>query len=326
MKYQQSFLEKFPEQVNYAIDNYVRHNLSIDNISNILIGGLGGSGIAGRIIRSFYQNACPVPVDLVSDYNLPAYVDNSTLVILCSYSGNTEETLSMYIEAMERQSSMLVITTGGLLFELAQENNVQIYLAEKGFQPRMALGYSLTYLALVFSELLRQNHHNNIRSFAKGLKAKENYLGRAQELFELVKNDVDKKMIIVGDPYSLPIGLRFAQQLQENAKSEAFVHELPEANHNVIETYYGKLDSVFLFIDSCQNVKTSNRFEFLKSLLEKNGQNVFSMNLHGFALRDIYEVIYILDWLSLLIADAKGVKSDEIENINALKVFLSSKI
>jgi len=325
MKYQQAFLEQFPRQIEYSLQNYVRHNINIDDLNNIIIGGLGGSGIAGRIIRSFYQNACPVPVEVVSDYHLPAYAGGNSLVILNSYSGNTEETLSLYIEAIEKQALILVITTGGLLQELAQENNVQVYLAETGFQPRMALGYSLTYLALIFSELLKQNHHNNIRSFTAGLKNREHYISKAQLLFKVIKKGLKKKIIILTDTLTYPIGIRFAQQLQENAKTEAFVHELPESNHNVIETYYGKMDSVFVFIDSGQNDKITQRFLFLHELLQKNEHLMLSQNLNGFALRDVYEVIYILDWLSLLIAEAKNAKSDVISNINELKLFLSNK-
>ncbi|MBC8343259.1 MAG: SIS domain-containing protein [Bacteroidetes bacterium] len=326
MKYQKAFLEKFPVQIEYALNQYDRHNLTIDQFQHIIIGGLGGSGIAGRIIKSYFQGSCPVPVEIISDYNLPAYAGEKSLVILSSYSGNTEETLSLYITAIERHATVLVITTGGLLQELAIEANIQIYQAEKGFQPRMALGYSLTFLVLIFSELLKQSLHNNIRSLIVHLRETEVFITRAATLFKQFKlNSKHGKCVIHTDTAAFPIGVRFAQQLQENAKYEAFVHEMPESNHNVIESYYGHLNTNFVFIDSCLNQKVSARISFIKNLLEKNKNNVIDTHLNGFTLRDMYETIYCLDWLSLMIADARNVQSDAIQNINQLKEYLSAK-
>ncbi len=325
MKFQRQYLEKFPYQVEYSLNNYIRHNLTIDNFKNISICGLGGSGIAGRIIKSFFYDISPVPVEVISDYSLPYYVNESSLVIISSYSGNTEETLSLYIQAVEKHAFILAITTGGILQELAEENNVQVYLAEPGYQPRMALGYSLTYLSLIFSELMRQNIQNNLKSLLLNLKNTEYYLTEAGNILSGFTDRLDVKQIIITDPPTYPIGIRFAQQLQENAKTEAFVHEIPEANHNVIETYYGKLNSNFIFIDSGLLDKITYRFQFLKELLENQGNQVTMININGFTMREIYNLIYTLDWLSLMIADRKGKKSDEIKNINKLKNFLSNK-
>jgi glucose/mannose-6-phosphate isomerase len=324
MKYQKAFLERFPDQIEFALQNYDRHNLEIDQFSNIVIGGLGGSGIAGRIVKSYFQSSCSIPVEIVSEYNLPAYADEKSLVILSSYSGNTEETLSLYINAIEKHATVLVITTGGLLMELALEANIQIFQAEKGFQPRMALGYSLTYLVLIFSELLQQSLHKNIKSLIAHLRETDVFVSKAKSLFEKLDFE-NEKCVINTDPSAYPIGVRFAQQLQENAKCEAFVHELPEANHNVIESYYGKLSSNFVFVDSSENPKISNRFAFIKDLLLKHNNKVVEVSLTGFTLRDLYEIIYTLDWLSLMISEARGVKSDEIPNINELKEYLSDK-
>lgn len=325
MKYQQQFLEQFPYQVEYSLNNYVRHNLNIDNFNNIVICGLGGSGIAGRIIKSFFYDVSPVPVEVISDYSLPYYVNESTLVIISSYSGNTEETLSLYIQAVEKHAVILAITTGGILKELAEENNVQVYLSEPGFQPRMALGYSLTYLCLIFSELMRQNIQNNLKSLLMSLKNTAFFKDEAQKLLSAFEQNLGLKQIIITDPPTYPIGIRFAQQLQENAKTEAFVHEIPEANHNVIETYYEYLGSNFILIDSGLHDKITYRMQFLRELLEKYGHQVTTININGFTMREIYSLIYTLDWLSLMIADKKGKKSDEINNINQLKLFLINK-
>jgi glucose/mannose-6-phosphate isomerase len=324
MKLQKEFLEKFPSQIQYAVENYVRHNFMLSNYKSLVLGGLGGSGIAAHIVKNYFRNACPVPVEVISEYHLPAYVDENTLVILSSYSGNTEETLGMYIDALEKGASILVITTGGLLLELAEENGIQCYMAEKGFQPRMALGYSLSYLLLIFSELLNQNQQNNIKSICKHLFNTDAFLDKAKTIFNALAPEKDQKLIIVTEPNTHAIGLRFAQQIQENAKHEAFVHEIPEANHNVIETYYSKLNSVFLILNSTENPKINLRIEFLIQLLLKNKQKVYEYKLAGFALKEIIDTIYTLDWTSLYLSDNKGINSLEIQNIKKLKEHLKS--
>jgi glucose/mannose-6-phosphate isomerase len=323
MKFQKDVLKKFPNQVEYALENYVRHNLSEKDFSNIVLAGLGGSGIAGRIVKGFFNNISTLPIEVISDYSLPNYVDSRSLVIISSYSGNTEETLSMYINAVEKKAKVLVISTGGLISELAEENDIQIYYAEQGFQPRMALGYSFTYLLLIFSELFKQNLKNNIKSFVSALKKTDSFIESAYEIFDGF--DPKKKTVIVCDPLTFPIGVRFAQQINENAKAEAFVHELPEANHNVIESYYENMNSNFLFVNSMENDKVTYRFEFLNELLKKYGHNPTELNFEGFSLREIFMKIYTLDWLSLLIADARDAVSDQIPNINELKNFLKDK-
>lgn len=325
MKYQKAYLEKFPDQIEFAIKNYVRHNLSVDDYNNIVLCGLGGSGIAGRIVKSYFQNSSSIPIEVISEYKLPVYVGETSLVILCSYSGNTEETLSMYIDAVEQNAKVLVLTTGGLLYDLAAENNIQCYMAEKGFQPRMALGYSLTYLLLIFSELLSQNLQNNIKGFVEHLRNNDMYLSKAKSLFESINKEINKKFVIITDSHTYPVGLRFAQQINENAKSEAFVLELPEVNHNVIESYYSDLNSTFIFLNSQQNDRVNLRFEFLANLMKSLKQNVKEIKLSGFSLKEIFDTIYTLDWLSLMVSDAGKVKSDEIPNINDLKKFLKDK-
>ena len=82
MKYQKDALEKFPLQIDYVLNSYVRHNLNKEDYKNIVLCGLGGSGIAGRIVKSFFQKISSIPIEVISDYNLPNYVNDESLVIL----------------------------------------------------------------------------------------------------------------------------------------------------------------------------------------------------------------------------------------------------
>ena len=323
MKYQGKDLATFPAQIKYAISHYTPHNFKLSDFDNIVLCGLGGSGIAGRILKTYVSNSFPLPIEVISDYNLPAYVGARTLAVQCSYSGNTEETLTMYAQAKSKGAKMLCIATGGKLEELANEDNIKFYRAEKGYQPRMALGYPLTFLFLIFDELAGTNHAAELAKAAETLKDENKYISQARELLEKIKPHFPKKIVVVADYYSSAIGLRFCQQIQENAKAEAFLNELPESNHNVIESYYGKLDSIFFFINSHKNPRTDLRFSFIKELLEKNGDVIFNFDIDADSLTNILENIYVMDWLSLILAEHKGAVSSDIRNINALKDFLS---
>jgi glucose/mannose-6-phosphate isomerase len=325
MKYQSKDLAQFPEQIRYALAHYSSPGFSLDQFDNIVLSGLGGSGIAGRIIKSYFFDKCPLPIEVVSDYILPHYAGKRTLAIMCSYSGNTEETLAMYNEAKARGSKIICIATGGKLAEMAKNDDNLFYQALSGFQPRMALGYSLTYLILLFSELCGiSGISNELQKAIEILNDEQKYLDDATAIFRKFEDALPAKLVVISDYYSNPIGLRFCQQIQENSKGEAFLHELPESNHNVIESYYGKLDSVFILLNSHSHSRTSLRFKFLTGVLKDNGNIIVDIDVDKNGLIPLLKIIYTLDWLSLLIADYKEVNSVNIKNINALKEFLAT--
>ena len=324
MNPQHEALRKFSYQIDFAVNNYQSHGLKATQFSNLVIGGLGGSGIGGRIVRSIFAREFPLPVECIADYSLPAYVNDKTLVILGSYSGNTEETLQMFEEVKARGSRMLILTSGGKLKKLAEENNLTTYHIEPGFQPRMALGFSLTYLVQVFAELIGKEVKQQLLDVAADVKDTTVFEEDATQIFESIKSKVKSKLVVLSDGPMEPVGIRFAQQIQENAKHECFQHVVPEMNHNVIESYYGQLDSVFIFLNSQQNERVSSRFEFLDGLLSVEYNKIINITLEEFSIRTVYETIFRLDWLSLYIADHRRVDSLNVPNIASLKEFLEN--
>ena len=322
MNPQHEALRKFGYQINFAINNYSSHGLAASQFSNILIGGLGGSGIGGRIVKTIFMDEFPLPVEVIADYTLPAYVNEKTLVILGSYSGNTEETLAMFEEVKKRGSQMLVLTSGGKLGKHVEENNLKSYYIEPGFQPRMALGFSLSYLVMIFAELMGKSAIDELKNVASLFEDCTPYQNDAEEVFEAIKSKVNSKYVVLSDAQFEAVATRFAQQVQENAKHECFVHVLPEHNHNVIESYYGTLDTVFFFLNSNSNPRVGSRFEFLNGLLEVEYHKVVEMGVEQFNLASVYQTIHRLDWISLLVADHRRVDSLNVPNIASLKEFL----
>jgi|688.fasta_scaffold24688_4 glucose/mannose-6-phosphate isomerase len=321
---QHDALKKYTWQINYALQHYTPHALVASNFNHVLICGMGGSGIGGQIARSIFASEFPLAITTLASYDLPAYANDKTLVILGSYSGNTEETLAAFDKAIQKGCTVITLSSGGKLSSLAKEMNIPCYKIESGFQPRMALGFSLTYLILILGELMGKDNKPAFLEIIKDIdEDEEDELYKyAEQIYNQVKTVTKSKFVIITDPDYEALGIRFAQQIQENAKHECFVHVLPEMNHNVIESYYGRLDSVFFFIHSHQHERIDARFEFLSNLLEVENHKVVHFTTESFGIKQVYELNYTLDWLSLMVADHRRVDSLNVPNITSLKDFL----
>ena len=323
MQYQHQDLAYFPYQIEYAVNNYNPPALLASGFQNVVIAGLGGSGIAGWIVKQYLYHLAPLPIEVISNYELPGYAGPSTLLILSSYSGNTEETLALADQAVERDCKTCVLTTNGALEKRARQHGWPVYYAEPGFQPRMALGYSLSYLLLLLGDLFDYPFENTLRNLSYDLRDTDPFIESAKQYFQRLEGFTTYKVVVVTDSNTYPIGLRFCQQLQENAKTEAFVHQIPEANHNVIESYYGHVQSIFFFLNSGQEKRNTVRFRFLRELLEEHQNPVIQIPYELNETQDWFNLIFILDWIALLTAEAKGVNALEIPNIQTLKRVLA---
>lgn len=318
-----SSLEVFYEQLEYVQREYKAHGLKATDFANVFIGGLGGSGIGGTIAKSYFTHEFPIPIEVVNDYFLPAYVNEKSLVVLGSYSGNTEETLTMFEEAIARKATILIVTAGGTLLEKAKEHSLSYNIIEGGFQPRMALGYSLGFQLKIFGELIGKDLNEEFSATINGLKDKERLKGAAENLQNKFQSTLNRRYTIITDAAFFGVAWRFAQQLNENSKMEAFISTLPEANHNVIESYYGQLPSNFILLNSNSNDRVSARFDFVSALLERENNKIATFETEGLDLPTMFEVIYILDWFTINITEPLHVDPMQIENIISLKEFLS---
>lgn len=316
-------LANFNHQIQFALQHYKPHGRQVSEFKNIIIAGLGGSGIGGRIARSYFLDKSPIPIEVYSDYHLPAYADKNSLLILSSYSGLTEETLAMFEEAVNIGAGIICITSGGTLKELAETKNLPYYIVEQGYQPRMALGFSLTYNLLIISELLGMKETpiqlEGLKSIYENTEVEKSL---AKEMIEFFKNSLKNKYVIVADGATEAVGIRFCQQIQENAKAEAFISVLPEANHNAFETYYGKLPTNFIFLNSRTHERNNGRFDYLKELLDKQGNKVFELKWDANDIHHIYKTIHNNDWFSIYLSNELGADNMSVPNISGLKDFL----
>jgi glucose/mannose-6-phosphate isomerase len=313
-------LDHFSAQIDYALQHYSDHGYRSSAFHHVVIGGLGGSGIGGRLSRLAFNSTAPIPVEVYSEYSLPAYAGTQTLVILCSYSGNTEETLAMYADARKRGCTIVCVAAGGTLKELAQRDGLKFYEIEGGYQPRMALGYGFSFQLLILSDLFGMDMPAQLRAVSNRLRDEQHSLkAKAQSLFQFFEHNIQHKFVVVCDMAFEAAAVRFCQQIQENAKGEAFVNVLPEANHNVIESYYDKRNTNFILLNSGLNVRTNIRFTFLAGILAEQGNTVFNYEVPQFDLWALFEFIYVTDWLSILASNANGVNNMEVGIIMRLK-------
>lgn len=317
-------LDQFYKQIDFVLETYTSHGLSVNNYNNIIIGGLGGSGIGGRLTRLAFYTKSPVPVEVFNEYALPAYAGRQTLLILCSYSGDTEETLAMFNDALARGCSVVCLASGGQLKQLAEQHQFKFYHVQEGYQPRMALGFSFTTLLLVFAELLNIDVKTELNQIAETLKKPDNnWKLEGKKMADFFENTAAHKFIVVCDLPFEAAAIRFCQQVQENAKGEAFISVLPEANHNMIESYYQANDTNFIFVNSGVNERVNARFRFLKSHLENLNNKLYEFKVEKFGLTALFSFIHSTDWLSIHLSNIKGENNMEVGIISRLKKFLT---
>jgi glucose/mannose-6-phosphate isomerase len=208
------------------------------NVDRVVVLGMGGSAIGGDLIRTLVQDEAKVPIIVHRDYGLPAYVDEKTLLIASSYSGNTEETLSGFEPALKTKAKKIAITSGGKLTKLAESHQVPLFKIEYKAQPRAALGFSfiptlgiLQKLGLIKDRsadvaetvqvLEKLSARLNVNSPVKSNPAKQ----LAQRLYGVLP-------VIYGAGIAAEAAHRWKTQINENSKSWAFYEVFPELNHN----------------------------------------------------------------------------------------------
>lgn len=318
-------LADFHSQIEHILNGYQSPTLDASKYHNLVIGGLGGSGIGGRIARLVFLNSSPIPVEVYSEYALPAYASNKTLVILSSYSGNTEETLAMYADAKKRGCDIIVLSSGGKITDMAQADGFPVYGSPLGYQPRQALGFSLSTLLLILGDLFGSSMRSSLDAVVAMLKGHDG-LKAAQELAAYFGDTLTQKFVVVCDlPYEAA-AIRFCQQVQENAKTESFVSVLPESNHNMMESYYSHHDTNFIFLNSGSNSRVNLRFAHLETVLRNLGNKMYVMNEGNgnFDLNALFASIHTMDWLSILVSNANNADNMTVPNIMELKAYLDN--
>lgn len=323
----EQLIRDFPDQLTESIGiSHEQKIEKIENIAQVVICGLGGSGIGGEIIRQWLLPYSKVPIFVCHSYTLPAYVNAQTLVIACSYSGNTEETLTALSEAIERKAHIVAVTSGGKLAAIAKENNFPAFIIPGGLPPRSALAYPLVQLAGIFDQLDLASIKlvPMIEDAVTQLKlAKHATVTTALEILTLSEG---RQFLFYAEDQFAPILLRACQQINENGKELAFYNVIPEMNHNEIVGWAEEPKSLFVLLlrSDLEYSRNSERLEFTESYIRSKTDAVATLQLKGVNLveQTLY-AIQVVDWISFFTAKKKGIDVVEVNVIDKLKEVLA---
>ncbi len=324
----------FPRQWSEGrrIAEAVDLDISIATRNQVVVVGMGGSAIAGDLVRCFSVDQSPVPITVVRNYELPASVNENSVVIVSSFSGNTEETLSAFQQALDRNASIICISSGGKVEELAGEHKLPLVKIPGGMPPRAALGYSLSVLMVVSSKLglIELTDADWEESQALLEKQTEEYSDPAgsHKAMEIARELTTRFPFVYSSTGMLEtVNLRWRGQFQENAKKLAVGNVYPELNHNEImawefangKTFHGNL-GVLVLRDPADHARIQHRMDVTRGLLsEKAGYWLEIESVGESRLARMMSLINLGDWVSLYLAYLRDVDPTPIGLIDRLK-------
>lgn len=315
-------VENFPKQLTEAISIGEQAVLQASSkINNVLISGLGGSGIGGTIVAEIFEKELTVPVTVIKKYHIPAFVNENTLVIISSYSGNTEETVACMQEAYKRNAKIVCISSGGIVIDFAKQHHLDHIIVPGGMPPRACLGYSLTQLLFVLkaNKLITSDIVAQLKETIELITTNEATLQK--EALTVAQKLVGKIPVI----YTLSVegvAIRFRQQINENSKMLCWHHVIPEMNHNELVGWAEPNDelAVVVFRNDNDFERNLTRLAICKEVFAKYTPNYIEIYSKGSSdlARALYH-IHLTDWVSCYIADLKNVDAMNIDIINHLK-------
>jgi glucose/mannose-6-phosphate isomerase len=303
-------IDDFKEQCHHAIN--ISKNIKINKKpKNIIICGMGGSGIGGDLIKKFESK---IPIITHHDYGLPNFADKESLVIIISYSGNTHEAISSYKIAKKIGSNILSITSGGKIKEL----NPKSIIIPSGYSPRNVAGYLfLLPLIILSNNSLIKKQDNSINEMFKLLESKT-IKKQGKELSLKIKGKIP---IIYSSNILSAVAYSYKTHINENAKQPAFCHTFPEMNHNEILgfKFLGKQFITIFLEDESDSKEIKKRMNITKKLI-KNQTNVTQITVKGKSLlaRIMYSM-YLGDYISYFLAIENKINPSNIDLINKLK-------
>ncbi len=308
-------LEDFPQQCKTALE--LPKGMSVSGkIDRIVVAGMGGSAIGGDLLKAYMHNS-RIPVFVVRDYKVPAFVDENTLVLAVSYSGNTEETISAFEDASRKKAKVVAVTGSGRLAGLAKK---AVKIPSSGMQPRSALGYLFfPMLGVLNNSGILDVKNNEIEEMIDVLSNTNEFKSVGEKLAKKIQN---RTPITYASELLGAVAYRWKTQFNENSKSAAFSHSFSEMNHNEIVGYQTmKKDSfIAIFIrDREDNERIKKRMDITKEIISSKAdvEEVFTQG--DSLLSRMFSGIYYGDFASYYLALLNKIDPTPVNVIENLK-------
>lgn len=325
-------IHSFPRLVSDAI--VISQNLTIPDkyrkAREMIICGMGGSAIGGDLFRDLSDRTIPLNVSVIRDYDLPKHVDEDSLVIAVSYSGNTEETLECFKQAYERGACVLGIASNGLLEKACSKLKIPFLKIPEGYPPRAALPLLfiplLKVAELMGFPIVKENELKRLHGFLEEYNktiCPESPLER--NLAKQLAIKLYGKLPVV---YSLghlkSVALRYKDQINENAKMRAMCDQIPELNHNEVEAWEMIDFKEFLYIvlidTRFKNKYVAESIRELVSKIESEGVGISVVTPHGETMiKEMLTAILLGDWTSYYLAMLRRVDPTPVSLISEFK-------
>ena len=306
-----------------------------EGIENIVISGMGGSAAGGDILISYLRENLKIPAIVNRGYSLPLFVNEKTLTIVISYSGNTDETLSSLKYANEKGSKIITITSGGVIEEFCSRKGIPIIKIEGGGQPRESIGYIFIPLLIMMEKMgFIEGQETDILETIELIKIlSKGYSPESTENdAKRLSLDMHGKIPLLYGIHGLTdsIAIRWKNQFNENSKIPAFYNVFPELNHNEIEgwdTNHELGHNFFVVIlrseDEAENI--SRQIEITKTILSDRVGGIREVWGKGNGrLARMFSLIYLGDFVSYYLAILNGIDPTPVKNIERLKKQLRS--
>ena len=309
-------------------------NLGKISYENLLIMGMGGSGVAGDVMKILSNEISDKNIFVQKDYSIPKQVKKfKPLCLFISYSGNTEETLSGISDAKINNFDWIVISSGGKLIDMANEEGKEYIKIPSGLQPRAAFGYLTLAVSKIIDIAEGSNYLsqlNDVSSYIDKLSEKGEESNINQLSIDICES-INKKTVIIysGTDMSRVVSSRWKTQINENAKSKAYVGHLPEVHHNEILSWDADVEGskknyiVIMIRDQNEHTQIKKRFELTKDLIgEKVDITEVNLPNQESTLKTLLELVLLGDLVSINLAAKLTVDPNNIDTIEKLKKLL----
>jgi glucose/mannose-6-phosphate isomerase len=298
---------------------------------NVIVAGMGGSAIGGELLKDYTRSTTKVPIEISREYRLPDYADKSSFVVLASYSGETEETLSAFVDALTRGCMVFCIGSGGALVKYAEKLSVPYLQVRGGMPPRAALPHMFLPLLKCMEKLGITPDFSPEFSEATELLQKV-ASGNAPEkpanensAKTLAVNLNGLSPVVYGFGIYRAVALRYKQQFNENAKVPAKWETFSELNHNETMGWENPMNlakcyAVVFLREEAETVEIRARIETTKTLMQANLSKMFEVWAQGKGnLAKMLSTILVGDFTSVYLAALRGVDPTPVKTVTLMK-------